>query len=117
MKLIKDVKTLTRRSFIKLTGSVFFVLATGLPKLGYAKEEIIKINKSFFETPVGKERINLVKARQAGLYKDDIIMRKDFHLAVCNENPMIKKFYSEFAQHSLSEISEELLHTSYKARK
>ncbi|MGB9710591.1 MAG: iron hydrogenase small subunit [Thermodesulfovibrio sp.] len=104
---------ITRRAFIKFAGLTSFVLLTGFPKLGYGKEFI---SNNFFDTPVGRQRINLIKARQAGQYKDDIIMRKEFKMAASHENPMIKKFYSEFAHHPLSEISEALLHTHYKAR-
>jgi len=104
---------ITRRTFIKFAGLTSVLLLTGFPKLSYGKEII---SNNFFETPVGRQRINLIKARQAGQYKDDSIMREKFKLAASHENPMIKRFYSEFAHHPLSEVSEALLHTHYKAR-
>jgi len=103
----------TRRAFIKFAGLTSLVLLTGFPKLGDSKEII---SNNFFETPIGKQRINLIKARQAGQYKDDTIVREKFKLAASHENPMIKKFYSEFGEHPLSKVCKELLHTHYKAR-
>ncbi|GAB5046605.1 iron hydrogenase small subunit [Thermodesulfovibrio sp. TK110] len=103
---------ITRRAFIKFAGLTSAVLLVGFPKLGSA--EIISNN--FFDTPVGRQRLNLIKARQAGQYRDDVISREKFKMAASHENPMIKRFYSEFAHHPLSEVSEALLHTHYKAR-
>lgn len=102
---------ITRRAFIKFAGLTSAVLLTGFPKLSFGG-----LSDNFFDTPVGRQRLNLIKARQAGQYKDDTIMREKFNLAASHENPMIKRFYSEFAHHPLSEVSEALLHTHYKAR-
>lgn len=105
------VRELSRRTFLKLVGA-------GLITLSFTKQtfagDTAEIN--FFETKVGKERIKLIKARQSGQYRDDTISREKFKMAASHENPMIKRFYSEFAHHPLSEVSEALLHTHYKAR-
>ncbi|WP_353684468.1 iron hydrogenase small subunit [Thermodesulfovibrio sp. 3907-1M] len=103
---------ITRRAFIKFAGLTSVILLTGFPRLGSG--EIISNN--FFDTPVGRQRLNIIKTRQAGQYKDDLILREKFKMAASHENPMIKRFYSEFAHHPLSEVSEALLHTHYKAR-
>ncbi|QER42605.1 twin-arginine translocation signal domain-containing protein [Thermodesulfobacterium sp. TA1] len=103
---------ITRRDFIKILGISSVVLGVGLPETVYSQET----TKNFFETSVGREKLELIKARQTNLYKDDKIVREKFKLAASHENPMIKKFYQEFAHYPLSEISEMLLHTHYKKR-
>lgn len=106
------VKGLSRRTFLKYAGAG--VIALSFTSHSLAGKSSVRSN--FFETKVGKERLNLIKARQAGTYKDDQISREKFKLAASHENPMIKKFYVEFAHHPLSEVAETLLHTHYKAR-
>ncbi|ACI21316.1 MULTISPECIES: iron hydrogenase small subunit [Thermodesulfovibrio] len=105
------IRKLTRRSFLKLAGAGIISLSFTKPSFAGDTAE-----KNFFETKVGKERLKLIKARQSGQYKDDVISREKFKMAASHENPMIKRFYSEFAHHPLSEVSEALLHTHYKAR-
>lgn len=105
------IRKLTRRSFLKLAGAGIISLSFTKPSFAGDTAE-----KNFFETKVGKERLKLIKARQSGQYKDDTISREKFKMAASHENPMIKRFYSEFAHHPLSELSEALLHTHYKAR-
>ncbi|MGB9892125.1 iron hydrogenase small subunit [Thermodesulfovibrio yellowstonii] len=105
------IKKFTRRSFLKLAGAGIISLSFTKPSFAGDTAE-----KNFFETKVGKERLKLIKARQSGQYKDDVISREKFKMAASHENPMIKRFYSEFAHHPLSEVSEALLHTHYKAR-
>ncbi|MGB9934921.1 iron hydrogenase small subunit [Thermodesulfovibrio yellowstonii] len=105
------IKKFTRRSFLKLAGAGIISLSFTKPSFAGDTAE-----KNFFETKVGKERLKLIKARQSGHYKDDVISREKFKMAASHENPMIKRFYSEFAHHPLSEVSEALLHTHYKAR-
>lgn len=104
-------KKLSRRTFLKLVGAGFISLS--LPSLSFSKETV---SSNFFETEVGKARIKLIKARQSGQYRDDTISREKFKMAASHENPMVKRFYLEFAQHPLSEVSEVLLHTHYKPR-
>lgn len=106
-----DIKGVSRRTFLKLTGAGIITLSFTKPSFAGDTKE-----KNFFETKVGKERLKLIKARQSGQYKDDVISREKFKMAVSHENPMINRFYREFAHHPLSEISESLLHTHYKAR-
>ena len=46
------------------------------------------------------------------LYEDD----KNKEVRASHQNPYIKRLYSEFLEKPLSEKSEKLLHTTYKAR-
>jgi len=105
------IRELSRRTFLKLIGAG--VITLSFTKPSFSGEAV---SSNFFDTKIGRERINLIKARQSGQYKDDKISREKFNLAASHENPMIKRFYSEFAHHPLSEVSEALLHTHYKAR-
>ncbi len=105
------IKDISRRTFLKLVGAGVITLSFTKPSFSGKT-----VTTNFFDTKVGKERIKLIKARQAGQYKDDTISREKFKMAASHENPMIKRFYSEFAHHPLSEVSEALLHTHYKAR-
>lgn len=50
--------------------------------------------------------------RAAALYSDD----KDRQTRCSHQNPYIKRLYTEFLEKPLSEKSEKLLHTAYKAR-
>lgn len=104
----------TRRDFLKTLGLGALVLTTGFPEVAHSYE---RISENFFETPAGRQRLNLIKARQQATYQDDRIVREKFKLAASHENPSIKEFYTRFAHHPLSEISEKLLHTSYHKRK
>ena len=106
-----DIRAVSRRTFLKLAGAGIITLSFTKPSFAGDTAE-----KNFFETKVGKERLKLIRARQSGQYKDDVISREKFKMAASHENPMIKRFYSEFAHHPLSEVSETLLHTHYKAR-
>lgn len=94
-----DSLSITRRAFLKVTGVLVAVVAIG----GYA------ITEPF------KKRNKYIKMRQAGLYKDDQRLQKK-GLAASHENPVVQKFYKEFAEHPLSEVSEQLLHTKYFGR-
>lgn len=106
-----NIKNLSRRTFLKLAGAGIITLSFTKPS--FAKDTA---EKNFFETDVGKQRLKLIKARQSGQYKDDTISREKFKMAASHENPMIKRFYTEFAHHPISEVSELLLHTHYMAR-
>ncbi|AWB10391.1 ferredoxin hydrogenase small subunit [Thermodesulfobium acidiphilum] len=90
---------ISRRGFLKVTGIIIAAIAIA----GY------KI------TDVFENRNNYMKMRQAGLYKDDARLQEK-GLAVSDQNPAVKMFYSEFAEHPLSKIAEELLHTDYYSR-
>lgn len=110
---------LTRREFLKTTGVMIAGLA--LPEIpAFIKESLAEeppqVITNFFETPVGKARIPLIRKRQIGQYRDDEIMRIKYGVTASHQNPTIKKFYKEFAKHPLSEVSEALLHTHYKKR-
>lgn len=107
-----NIKGFSRRTFLKLAGAGIISLSFTKPSFAGDTAE-----RNFFETKVGKERLKLIKARQSGQYKDDVVSREKFRMAASHENPMIKRFYADFAQHPLSKVAEELLHTHYyKAR-
>ena len=67
-------------------------------------------------TDIILQRNKYIKMRQKGQYRDDLRVRREFGLAACFQNPMIKRFYNKFAKHPLSEVSEDLLHTEYEPR-
>jgi ferredoxin hydrogenase small subunit len=107
------MQKVNRRDFIKFLGITYVAFTVGVPKIVYSQE---KVKENFFETSVGREKLELIKARQSAQYKDDKIVREKFKIAASHQNPMIKEFYTKFAQHPLSGISERLLHTYYKKR-
>ena len=91
---------ISRRTFLKILGIIIAVTALGAYKL----------------TNIVLQRNKYIKMRQKAQYRDDMRVRREFHLAACFQNPMIKKFYDDFAEHPLSEVSEALLHTKYVPR-
>lgn len=110
------MKEITRRYFLKALGAISVVFTIGFPNFSCSPKRLEVVRENFFESSIGKEKLELIKARQSGLYKDDIVVRKEFKLAVSDENPAIKQFYLKFAHHPLSEISETLLHTHYQQK-
>ncbi|MDF2952915.1 MAG: hypothetical protein OD816_000160 [Thermodesulfobacterium sp.] len=116
-------KEISRRTFLKTAGitAVALTVTDLLPLSEKLNKKLFayqpRIITNFFETPVGKARRLLIRKRQLGQYADDVIMREEYGIAVSHQNPMIKKFYKNFAKHPLSEVSEALLHTYYKSRK
>lgn len=88
--------TLTRREFIVIGGVIIALLAIPVVWLRSAL-----INRNHY-----------IKARIKGLYQDDVSSK----IRLSHENPSIIRFYKEFAEHPLSEVSEELLHTKYVNR-
>lgn len=105
------IKGLSRRTFLKLIGAGFLTLS--FTKSSFGKDTT---SQNFFETKIGRQRLALIKARQAGMYRDDKIIREKFKLAASHENLMIKRFYSEFAHHPLSKVAYDLLHFKLKPR-
>ncbi len=90
---------ISRRTFLKIVGIGIAALAIGTYKL----------------TDIIAQRNKYIKIRQAGQYKDDQIVRNQIAPA-SHLNRMIPKFYREFGEQPLSEITEELLHTHYEPR-
>lgn len=91
---------ISRRTFLKILGVIIAVTALGVYKL----------------TDIILQRNKYIKMRQKAQYRDDLRVRQQFSLAASYQNPMIKRFYSEFARHPLSEVSEAVLHTEYEPR-
>ena len=90
---------ISRRTFLKIVGIGIAALAIGTYKL----------------TDIIAQRNKYIKMRQAGQYKDDLIVRKQIAPA-SHLNKMIPKFYTEFGEKPLSEVTEALLHTHYEPR-
>ncbi len=91
---------ISRRTFLKIIGVIIAVTALGTYKL----------------TDIILQRNKYIKMRQRAQYEDDKRVRELYKIAASHQNPMIKRFYEEFATHPLSETSEELLHTGYEPR-
>ncbi len=91
---------ITRRGFLKVFGLVVATIAVGAYKV----------------TDLFVHRNRYIKMRQSGQYKDDERVRKTYKLAASHQNPMIKKFYDEFAGQPFGEVSEAILHTRYFRR-
>jgi len=90
----------TRRGFLKVLGVTVAAIAIGAYKV----------------TDLFVHRNRYIKMRQSGQYKDDERVRKTYSLAASQQNPMIKRFYDEFANQPFGEVSESLLHTRYFRR-
>lgn len=91
---------ISRRTFLKICGVGVAVTALAAYKL----------------TDIVLQRNKYIKLRQRAQYQDDKGVRERYRLAVSHQNPMLKRFYGEFATHPLSETSELLLHTGYAPR-
>ena len=59
------------------------------------------------------EQIDVIKARQAGMYNID----KNKQVRISCDNEAIQKLYAEFLGQPNSHKAHELLHTTYKNRK
>ena len=57
----------------------------------------------------------LLRARQAGLYKDDKLCQK-MHLTSSHENPVVRKIYSDLAASPMDDKMYGLLHTHFSPR-
>lgn len=60
-----------------------------------------------------KRRTEYIRARAKGLYTDD----NNASVRVSHGNASVMRMYDEFAGHPLSEVSEELFHTTYINRR
>lgn len=83
----------SRREFITIGGIIIALLA--LPAV-WIRSGIAKRN-------------SYIRARTKGLYTDDTQSK----VRVSHGNTAVAKMYTDFAQHPLSEISEELFHTHH----
>ncbi|MBN1882524.1 MAG: iron hydrogenase small subunit [Deltaproteobacteria bacterium] len=60
-----------------------------------------------------KRRTAYIRARAKGLYLDD----NNASVRVSHDNASVMQMYEKFAGHPLSEVSEELFHTTYVNRR
>ena len=90
---------LGRRGFLKVVG----VTALAAGATGYAVLDLLQ------------RRNDIIKARQAGLYKDDNICQAN-GLASSHLNPSVQRFYVDMKAEPVAGVSYELLHTHYYPR-
>ncbi len=90
---------LGRRGFLKVTGLCVAAMAV----CGYAIGDLIA------------RRGEIIKARQTGLYTDDLICQK-LGLACSHQNPTVMQVYQDLGTKPVDEEMEELLHTHYYPR-
>lgn len=90
---------LGRRGFLKVVGVT--ALAAGVT--GYAVVDLIQ------------RRTSVIKARQAGLYKDDKLCQK-MGLVGSHQNPSVQRFYVDMKTEPVDGLAYELLHTHYYPR-
>ncbi len=105
---------ITRRDFLKYTGSI--AITTAYPILLRFSPVEGKVYNNYFESPLVYAKIKIIKARQAGLYRDDKIVRKEFNIAASQFNPFIKRMYKTYFEHPISHRAHHLLHTHYVKR-
>lgn len=89
----EDPLSVTRREFLTIGGVISAL--TAAPAV-WVRSRVVKRN-------------DYIRARSAGLYKDDQVSK----VRVSHGNNAVMNMYREFAGQPLSEISEELFHTSY----
>ncbi len=90
---------LGRRGFLKVVG----VTALAIGVTGYAVVDLLQ------------RRSDVIKARQAGLYRDDRICQKN-GLTNSHQNPSVLRFYKDMHTEPVSGLAHELLHTHYTSR-
>lgn len=92
-EFIEDSFFISRRKFMACSAAFVAVLA--IP-VGWFSAKIAKRN-------------DYIKARSAGLYKDDVMAK----IRVSHQNPAVSQYYQEFGGEPLGHLSHELLHTHY----
>ncbi len=90
---------LGRRGFLKVTGLCVAAVAV----CGYAISDLIA------------RRGEIIKARQAGLYKDDLLCQK-MGLACSHQNPTVMQVYKDLGTKPVDHEMHQLLHTHYYSR-
>lgn len=93
---IEDPGGVTRREFLSISGAL--IALTAIPAAVVRRMAV--------------KRNDYIRARTAGLYKDD----SDAKIRVSHANQGVSRLYKDFLGTPLSEISEELLHTRYVDR-
>ncbi|TKB49923.1 iron hydrogenase [Ferrimonas sediminicola] len=89
----------------------FFLSRRKFMAVGAAFVAAMAIPMSWFASKLAR-RNDYIKARSAGLYRDDAIAK----VRVSHRNPAIEKYYSEFGGEPLGHLSHELLHTHFVDR-
>ncbi len=96
----QTVAMLGRRGFLKVVG----VTALAIGVTGYAVVDLIQ------------RRSDVIKARQAGLYRDDKICQEN-GLTCSHQNKSVLRFYADMrTQPATGELAHHLLHTHYYPR-
>ena len=89
----EDPYKVTRRQFLTISGA--FVAFTAIPAVLIRRMAV--------------KRNEYIRARTAGLYRDDMISK----IRVSHANKGVSTLYKDFLKEPVGEISEELLHTRY----
>jgi ferredoxin hydrogenase small subunit len=89
----------------------FFLSRRKFMVIGAAFAAVIAVPVGWFSSKLAK-RNDYIKARSAGLYKDDTIAK----VRVSHGNPAITKYYEEFGGKPLGHLSHDLLHTHFVDR-
>ena len=89
----EDPYKVSRRQFLTITGAL--VAFTAIPAV-FVRKMAVKRNE-------------YIRARTAGLYKDDAIAK----IRVSHANKGVSTLYKDFLKEPVGEISEQLLHTRY----
>ncbi|MCI5895991.1 MAG: iron hydrogenase small subunit [Candidatus Aphodousia sp.] len=95
----QTVAMLGRRGFLKVVG----VTALAFGVTGYAVVDLLQ------------RRHDVIKARQAGLYRDDKICQKN-GLTNSHQNPSVQRFYVDMKTEPVGGLAHDLLHTHYYPR-
>ena len=96
----QTVAMLGRRGFLKVVG----VTALAIGVTGYAVVDLIQ------------RRSDVIKARQAGLYRDDKICQENC-LACSHQNKSVLRFYADMhTPPATGELAHHLLHTRHFPR-
>lgn len=90
---------LGRRGFMKVVG----VMVAAVAVAGYGITELIL------------KRSAIIKARQKGLYDDDLRLQKQ-KLTSSHDNPSVRQMYSDLKAKPVEGVMYELTHTHYVAR-
>ncbi|MEN6474463.1 MAG: iron hydrogenase small subunit [Syntrophaceae bacterium] len=90
---IENPMSVSRREFLSISGAL--IALTALPAAVVRRMAV--------------KRNDYIRARTAGLYKDDTNAK----VRVSHANQGVSRLYQDFLGNPLSEVSEELLHTRY----
>lgn len=101
---------MTKKKYLFAEDS-FFLSRRKFMAVGAAFVAVMAIPVGWFSSKIAS-RNDYIKARSAGLYKDDTIAK----IRVSHANPAVEKYYKEFGGQPLGHLSHDLLHTHFVDR-